>query len=67
MNNTLQVLVNGLEIPVYQELEVRVAVINTPLRSIIRGGVLRQISRHSTVVLDGTSSEDPDDETSLLK
>ena len=58
---------NGLEIPVYQELEVRVAVIKTPLRSVIRGGVLRQISRQSTFVLDGTSSTDPDNETSLLK
>ena len=50
-------VVQGTEIPVYEEMEMRVEVKRSQLRSVIHGGVLRQVSRYSTFTLDGTASE----------
>ena len=45
---------------VYSEEEADLRIFSSPLRSIIKGGVLRRVSRNGVMLLDGSESSDPD-------
>ncbi|XP_064614219.1 uncharacterized protein LOC135477926 [Liolophura sinensis] len=58
----LEVKMNGTI--VYSKVDIKLGIVASLLTSVIRGGILRQISPQDVVVLNGASSRDPDFENS---
>ncbi|KAL8570217.1 hypothetical protein ACOMHN_029917 [Nucella lapillus] len=64
---SLRVRVIETEIAVYEDVEVKLEVRRSQLRSIIQGGALQQVSRGSTFLLDGSASAHSKDSPVQLK
>lgn len=49
---------------VYSKVDIKLGIVASLLTSVIRGGILREISPQDMVVLNGADSRDPDFENS---